>query len=88
MRYWGTAGTGGVLTGGGGTSDVVTTIPGDVGDDCRRRVTPSFSSFGFVVKRKVSRGLSAPLPLPLPLPLALALPLIGGFSGSMMKESE
>jgi hypothetical protein len=80
MRYWGMAGIGGVLTGGGGTSDVVMTMPGDVGDDCRRRVTPSFSSLGFVVKRKVSRGLSAPL-LPLLLP-----PLMGGFSGSMMRK--
>jgi hypothetical protein len=32
------------------------------------------------VKRKVSRGLSAPL-LPLLLP-----PLMGGFSGSMMRK--
>ena len=43
----GITGTGGVQTGGGGTIDVVLTTPGVVGDDdCRRRVTPSSSSFG------------------------------------------
>ncbi len=65
-------------TGGGGTNDVVATMQGDVGVDCRRRVTLKESSL--VVTTYVSRcvGRSA-------LPLPLATLTVGlGFSGSIL----